>query len=158
MLATEGTIRGGAYERAIAARRPALKVTGLACPLFVALAEEGWTDGEIPRAVAQRYLDMRERLIPSGLDLREVTLDPRGAWRMVLSNGIEIRLGRREIDARATLFVDVAADLISSREAEIDFVDMRYSNGFTIGWKDGERSPVSESKATEGGMVAGLSN
>ena len=108
--------------------------------------------------VAQRYLDMRERLIPSGLDLREVTLDRRGAWHMVLSNGIEIRLGRREIDARAALFVDVAADLISSREAEIAFVDMRYSNGFTIGWKDGDRSPVSESKPAEGGMVAGLSN
>ena len=108
--------------------------------------------------VAQRYLDMREKLIPSGLDLREVTLDPRGSWRMVLSNGVEIRLGRRDIDARAALFVDVAADLISSREAEIAFVDMRYSNGFTIGWKDGDRSPVSESKPAEGGMVAGLSN
>ena len=108
--------------------------------------------------VAQRYLDMREKLIPSGLDLREVTLDPRGSWRMVLSNGVEIRLGRRDIDARAALFVDVAADLISSREAEIAFVDMRYSNGFTIGWKDGGRSPVSESKPAESGMVAGLSN
>ena len=108
--------------------------------------------------VAQRYLDMREKLIPSGLDLREVTLDPRGAWRMVLSNGIEIRLGRRDIDARSGLFVDVAAAIIASREAEIAFVDMRYSNGFTIGWKDGSRSPASESKTTEGGMVAGLSN
>lgn len=56
VLATEGTIRGGAYDRAIAARRPELSVTGLACPMFVALAEEGWTDGAIPRAVAERYL------------------------------------------------------------------------------------------------------
>ena len=108
--------------------------------------------------VAQRYLDMRERLIPSGLDLREVMLDPRGAWLMVLSNGIEIRLGRRDVDDRSRLFLDVAADIISSREAEIEYVDMRYSNGFTIGWKDGARSPISESKAVEGGMVAGLSN
>jgi cell division protein FtsQ len=108
--------------------------------------------------VAQRYLDMRDKLIPSGLDLREVTLDPRGAWRMVLSNGVEIRLGRRDVDARARLFLEVAADIISSREAEIEFVDMRYSNGFTIGWKDGARAPVSDSKPAEGGMVAGLSN
>ena len=101
---------------------------------------------------------MREQLIPSGLDLRQVHLDARGAWEMTLSNGIDVRLGRRDVDGRAQLFLDVAANIISSREAEIEFVDMRYSNGFTIGWKNGSRSPVSESRATEGGMVAGLEN
>ncbi len=106
--------------------------------------------------VAQRYLTMREKLIPFGLDLRHVNLDTRGAWEMQLGNGVEIRLGRRDIDARAALFLDVAANIISSREAEIDFVDMRYSNGFTIGWKNGSRSPVVESETGDAGMVAGL--
>jgi cell division protein FtsQ len=108
--------------------------------------------------VAKRYLHMREELIPSGLDLRQVKLDARGAWDLKLSNGIDVRLGRRDVDGRAQLFLDVAANIISSREAEIEFVDMRYSNGFTIGWKNGSRSPISESRATEGGMVAGLKN
>ena len=108
--------------------------------------------------VAKRYLHMKDRLIPNGLDLRKVSLDARGAWALTLSNGIEIRLGRRDVDARSQLFLDVAANIISSREAEIEFVDMRYSNGFTIGWKDGARSPVSESTSGEGGMVAGLKN
>jgi cell division protein FtsQ len=106
--------------------------------------------------VAERYLDMRDKLIPSGLDLRQVRLDARGAWDLRLGNGIGIRLGRRDVDARAQLFIDVAAGIIASREAEIEFVDMRYSNGFTIGWKDGARSPVSDSGTNEGGMVAGL--
>jgi hypothetical protein len=35
---------------------------------------------------------------------------------------------------------------------------MRYSNGFTIGWKNGSRSPASEAAASEGGMVAGITN
>ena len=109
-------------------------------------------------AVAKRYLYMKDKLIPTGLDLRKVHLDARGAWALTLSNGIEIRLGRRDVDARSQLFLDVAANIISSREAEIDFVDMRYSNGFTIGWKDGARSPISESTSNEGGMVAGLQN
>lgn len=56
VIGTEGTIRGGAYDRAIARRRPDARVTGRACPLFVSLAEEGWTDGPIPEAVARRYL------------------------------------------------------------------------------------------------------
>jgi glutamate racemase len=57
VIATEGTVRGGAYERAIMARRADARVVQIACPLFVALAEEGWVDGPIAGAIAHRYLD-----------------------------------------------------------------------------------------------------
>ncbi len=57
VLATESTVQGGAYQAAIARRRPQAAVTARACPLFVALAEEGWTDGPIVDAVIHRYLD-----------------------------------------------------------------------------------------------------
>jgi glutamate racemase len=56
VIGTESTIRGGAYTRAIAALRGDAVVSGRACPLFVALAEEGWLDGPIPEAVAREYL------------------------------------------------------------------------------------------------------
>jgi len=55
---TEGTVAGGAYTRAILARRPELRVDAVACPMFVALAEEGWTDGPIAEAVVRRYLEL----------------------------------------------------------------------------------------------------
>lgn len=57
VIATEGTVRGGAYVRAIHARNPKAVVTQQACPLFVALAEEGLTEGEIAELTAKRYLD-----------------------------------------------------------------------------------------------------
>lgn len=94
--------------------------------------------------VAQLYLDVRDRLIPIGLDLRSVHLDPRGAWDMTLQNGVEVRLGRRNVDERTELFLDIVADIITGRAADIEYVDMRYSNGFTIGWNNGSRSPVSD--------------
>ena len=56
VLATEGTVQGGAYERAIRARRSSALVVSVPCPLFVALAEEGWVEGAITEAVARRYL------------------------------------------------------------------------------------------------------
>mgnify|MGYP000020276989 CR=1 FL=1 len=59
ITATEGTIRGGAYERAIRRLRPDAVVLGQPCPLFVALAEEAWTEGEVPRLTAQHYLGPR---------------------------------------------------------------------------------------------------
>lgn len=57
VIATESTIAGGAYQRAIHALSPDASVFGHPCPLFVSLAEEGWTEGDIPEAVATRYLD-----------------------------------------------------------------------------------------------------
>ena len=57
VVATEGTVRGGAYRRAILALAPTATVTQQACPLFVALAEEGWTDGPVAEAIARRYLE-----------------------------------------------------------------------------------------------------
>jgi glutamate racemase len=57
VIATEGTVKGGAYVRAIQALAPDMPVVQQACPLFVALAEEGLTAGPIAELAAQRYLD-----------------------------------------------------------------------------------------------------
>lgn len=57
VIATESTIAGGAYQRAIHAISPNARIIGHPCSLFVALAEEGWIDGDVPQAVAARYLD-----------------------------------------------------------------------------------------------------
>ncbi|MDQ3295591.1 MAG: glutamate racemase [Myxococcota bacterium] len=58
VIGTLGTVRSGAYAKAIAARAPEVQLVALACPLLVPLAEEGWTDDadEIASAVARRYL------------------------------------------------------------------------------------------------------
>jgi glutamate racemase len=57
VLATESTVRGGAYQQAIARIRPDSSIRAIACGLFVALAEEGWVDGAIAALVARRYLE-----------------------------------------------------------------------------------------------------
>lgn len=60
VIGTAGTIASGAYQRALAAAIPGAQVIARACPLLVPLAEEGWTDGDVPRLVVERYLgDLR---------------------------------------------------------------------------------------------------
>jgi glutamate racemase len=62
IIATESTVKSGAYSRAVAALAPELKVTERACPLFVSLAEEGWAESDVARAVAEEYLrELREK-------------------------------------------------------------------------------------------------
>jgi len=103
--------------------------------------------------VAKRYLNVRDQLIPIGLDLLSVELDARGAWKMMLTNGVEIRLGRREVDQRTELLVAVVADVITGRSKDIDYVDMRYNNGFTICWKDGGNTPSADPGRAEQEML-----
>ncbi len=65
VIGTEATIRSSAYSKAIRALDREIEVFGLACPLFVPLVEEGWTEGEIARLVAGKYLSP---LKVSGID------------------------------------------------------------------------------------------
>jgi len=86
--------------------------------------------------VASRYLAVRGPLIEAGLDLAAVRLDARGAWQLTLTNGIQVRLGRRAVDERLALFLETVVDMVAAREGDISHIDMRYSNGFSIGWKE----------------------
>jgi glutamate racemase len=56
VLGTQGTVRSGAYPRVLAEKGHGHAVAAIACPLFVPLAEEGWTAGDVPGLVAERYL------------------------------------------------------------------------------------------------------
>ncbi len=57
VLATAATIASGAYTRAVSTMSTRCEVVGQAAPLLVPLAEEGWTEGEVPRLAARRYLE-----------------------------------------------------------------------------------------------------
>jgi glutamate racemase len=56
VLGTQGTVRSGAYPRALASLGRDHGIVTRACPLLVPLVEEGWTEGEIPGLVVRRYL------------------------------------------------------------------------------------------------------
>lgn len=65
VIGTEATIGSGAYEKAITKIDPRITVHSLACPLFVSLVEEGWTENEVAELVAAKYLSP---LRSSGID------------------------------------------------------------------------------------------
>jgi len=65
VLGTTGTIASGAYPRAISSLSTRTEVIGQAAPLFVPLAEEGWTDGPVARGAVETYL---ASLRKSGID------------------------------------------------------------------------------------------
>ncbi|MCX8031353.1 MAG: glutamate racemase [Thermodesulfovibrionales bacterium] len=56
VIGTEATVKSGAYRKAITEFLPQAEVFELACPLFVPLVEEGWTDDIIAYLIAEKYL------------------------------------------------------------------------------------------------------
>lgn len=65
VIGTSGTIRSSAYSRAIKRINPDISVLARSCPLFVPLAEEGWTDNDVAQLTARLYLE----------ELREASID-----------------------------------------------------------------------------------
>ena len=85
--------------------------------------------------VVQRYIMMRDRLVELGMRITALRLDARGAWQLDLDNGVTVRLGRQQLDERFNTFVATAARIVAQRATDIAYVDMRYANGFAIGWR-----------------------
>jgi cell division protein FtsQ len=84
--------------------------------------------------VAQLYLKTYPRLLTVGMRLNKVELDPRGAWQLTLANGVIVRLGRQDVEARLERFIRIASPMVAARTGEVGYVDLRYSNGFSVGW------------------------
>jgi cell division protein FtsQ len=89
------------------------------------------------RDVARRYLAVRGKLADAGLTLESLELDERGAWLLTLGGGQEVRLGRRDIDERLYRFFDVVAPALAADLKRVEYVDLRYTNGFAVGWREG---------------------
>lgn len=86
--------------------------------------------------VAQRYLSAQGRMLEAGMRIAALRLDERGAWEMDLDSGVTVRLGRQQVDERLERFIRTTASVIAHRLMEITYVDMRYANGFAIGWRN----------------------
>jgi glutamate racemase len=102
VIGTLATVRSGAYEAAIAALAPDSKVSTLACSLLVPLAEEGWTEGEVAEAVAQRYLT---ELFEADPDIDTLVL---GCTHYPLLAGVLTRVAAR-VAGREIAVVDSAS-------------------------------------------------
>jgi len=114
------------------------------------LAQLSGPDGK-QAEVAQRYLAAQGRLQQAGLRLTAVRLDDRGAWELDLANGVTVRLGRRQFDERFDKFITAAVKVVTQRGDDIAYIDMRYTNGFAIGWRSSSNSNNNPPHATAGG-------
>lgn len=79
-------------------------------------------------------------LQPIGLKVRELHLNDRLAWVVVLNNGILVRLGREHEQQRLSRFIEVWPQVLRNQADNIAYVDMRYPDGFALRYKNASGS------------------
>src|SRR5690606_38202674 len=116
VIATEGTVQGGAYPRAVAALDAGAVVEQRACALLVALAEEGWTHGPVVDGVLAKYFD--GLFAPGGADVLVLgcTHFPVLAEAIRCAVPADVQL----VDSAATTAAVVADDLAARGLARTD--------------------------------------
>ncbi len=100
--------------------------------------------------VTRRYGAFRQALAPLDLEPRQVLLSPRYAWQVRLSNGLTLELGRDQLKEpvieRLSRFVAFYAQTLGSLNRRLDYVDLRYPNGFALRVPE-MMNPVTEPKS-----------
>jgi cell division protein FtsQ len=75
-----------------------------------------------------RFAAVDERLV-------RLQVDSRGAFDIELINGLQIKLGRDDIDHKIDRLANIYLQQILPRREQIERLDLRYSNGFAVAWK-----------------------
>lgn len=78
------------------------------------------------------HADMQRLLADRGVELARIALSERRAWRLYLAGGTEVRLGSEKVEARLRRFARVALPALRESLERIEYVDMRYTNGFAV--------------------------
>ena len=149
---TEGTISSRRYQDALARR--GVEAVGVACPLFVSLAEEGWTAGQVPALVAEEYLghlrggpdtlilgcthypllaDVIQAVLPDVRLVDSATATARVVARELRSAGLERSEGpggaRFLVTDNLDRFADVGTRFLGARVDAAELVDLPDPNG-----------------------------
>jgi cell division protein FtsQ len=85
--------------------------------------------------VMNAFVKLNEQLAPLGLRTARLRMDARRSWRLTLSNGMGLILGRKDSERQLERFVRFYPGTLDGRIADVEEVDLRYTNGFAARWR-----------------------
>ncbi len=91
-------------------------------------------DAQSAPLVLERHREWQSLLQPRGVEIDELRLDARGAWSLILKDGLRIELGKTEVNERLARLLRVLPHL-RQQAATLERIDLRYSNGLAVQWR-----------------------
>lgn len=86
------------------------------------------------KAVLEAWNKIKQDLQSRNLTLSSVEMDTRGAWTIMLDNGVSLRLGRGDWLPKIDRFVAIFPHINVPNEMRLAYVDLRYDNGAAVGF------------------------
>ncbi|TYL47659.1 cell division protein FtsQ/DivIB [Marinomonas sp. IMCC 4694] len=84
--------------------------------------------------VLEQFGLISQVLSSTSLRVASLNLEERGAWRIIFTNGVAVKLGREDILERLQRFIAVYKSDLSGRIDRISSVDARYPHGVAVSW------------------------
>ncbi len=78
--------------------------------------------------------ELRPQLTELGLEVTQLRLEDRGAWRFQVNDSVWVMLGRNERKPRLARFKAAWSRALGSRASQIRYIDLRYPNGVSVAW------------------------
>jgi len=91
------------------------------------------------KMMAKRYVDIQRQVSKLGLKVTQIKMDQRRAWQVDFSDGLKVMLGRANSEQRLQRFITVFNAGLQRYQADIATIDMRYTNGLAVVWKQGQK-------------------
>ena len=83
--------------------------------------------------VMKFYKDGNQNLMSIGREIKEILVNDRYTWKIILDDGVILRLGKEKHLERLQVFINFYQFTLGELESKIDYIDMRYEDGFAIG-------------------------
>jgi len=87
---------------------------------------------ESARDIAEHYALFKDMLAPLKLEPAQIMLSPRRSWQVRLKGGVTLELGREDVKRRLAKFVGVHERTLAKLPVTVNYVDLRYPNGFAV--------------------------
>jgi cell division protein FtsQ len=84
----------------------------------------------------KHYQEMHRLLIPLHVNISYLELTPYLTWKIKLDNGITLQVGHKDILTRLIRFVKVYDKIVGDHAEDVDYIDLRYSNGMAIRFRE----------------------
>lgn len=109
--------------------QPELSTYPVDIPLFYGMPGKQTT-------ILQVYNDINRILLPLHAKISWLELSPYLIWKLTLDNGIRLQIGQKDMLNRLSHFVRVYPKIVGEHAGDVEYIDLRYSNGVAVRWKE----------------------
>lgn len=101
----------------------------------------------------ENFNRFNQLLKPVGHEIGQAKVNERGDWQLILRNGLEVLLGSEKQEARILRLAETWDQLLMASERLPERVDLRYSNGYVVRWR--EQQEITDKKISFDGLGLG---